>query len=87
MSTNSGSFSLVQGVDNPVDCCAACQRGTDCRGSFVLDARCHHVVGGTCEAGAFQGDGFTTLNGQDPGFAVSNGPCGAIANAGNQVPT
>ena len=85
ISTSNGSFSRVTGVSTAVDCYVACQRSLTCRGTFLVDATCYNIVGGTCSAGTFQGESFQTLSTRNPGFTVSNGPCGLVANGGNQV--
>ena len=66
------------------DCCVICQQSTNCAGVAYLDGACYSILSNTCTPGEFNGDYFQT-SGTVDGFAISNGPCGAIANGGSLV--
>ena len=98
--TATGTHEAVANLTTPEDCCAACHQIPYCRGSWFFDLRendlgCHILTGASCDPGSYHyrdwdgnQDSYQSQGDHNfrYGISVSNGPCGAFANAGNYYP-
>ncbi|KAF4963488.1 hypothetical protein FSARC_8497 [Fusarium sarcochroum] len=79
----SGTF-LQANVNTPYDCCVSCQLTANCVGAGFADSKCSMVIGTTCDATSEDQAGFGTEDTTDLYLTISNGPCGQLANNGDQ---
>lgn len=73
----------MSGVDDPYDCCVACQTyAGDCGGFIYATGFCELITYTACSATTMDTQFETSSSADDNGFTLGNGPCGQIADAG-----
>ncbi|KAI8664428.1 hypothetical protein NCS55_00951500 [Fusarium keratoplasticum] len=72
-------------ANSAYDCCVSCLQTTNCVFSYYDNAGgCEVVVGQTCNQQDAMGTSFETSQDGGLNYVLSNGPCGRIANGGDQ---
>ncbi|WAO92103.1 Hypothetical protein NCS54_00959700 [Fusarium falciforme] len=72
-------------ANSAYDCCVSCLQTTNCVFSYYDNAGgCEVVVGQTCNQQDAMGTSFETSQDGGLNYVISNGPCGRVANGGDQ---
>ncbi|EEU38626.1 uncharacterized protein NECHADRAFT_82969 [Fusarium vanettenii 77-13-4] len=72
-------------ANSAYDCCVSCLQTNNCIFSYYDNAGgCEVVVGQTCNPQDAMGTSFETSQDGGLNYVLSNGPCGRVANGGDQ---